>query len=194
MRFSLVFLVVSTVLLGCKPIREKHLSGDWIIESITFEGRPIQVISKTEKVRDSLINVNKEVITFNTKDSSCLFPGINTEDVKLKWKLKNDSLVIEEDVAKINEIVYGPLAYFNNSSYVVKDLNDPKYIRFLTIKESIELAKDSHPLLRTIKIYSGVYHIVNIDNSKLILTSGDLKMELVKPDKISQGRIAGNAE
>ena len=99
---TLITLFLLLVILPFAPLSiptksEILIYNHWCVESIVYKGSELQPNTfGIHFITSENINCPEEVEFY--KDSSVVFPGINTFSVNNKWILKNDSIFISRDV------------------------------------------------------------------------------------------------
>lgn len=141
---------------SCSSIDEDIFDGKWIINEYKFNGKPVMFNTLTKKLEVEFSVAGYEdkfTVIFAKEDSSCLWPGINTERVALKWKIENDSLVIWNNVNQksLNEKKLNVINTYTGT-YSIKTNKYNNYRLILTSKtHEIELINFDKALDKRIK-------------------------------------------
>ncbi len=185
---ALILVFLSLLLYSCNQIDKEDFSGEWIVNKATFKNVDIS-FPTTKSIKLSVMPLgygNKNTITFNLKDSTVSFPGINTEDIPCKWKIGDKKLTIYFDTVGFeNDALLSidtiKTASILNHDSILKTIYDFK-------RDSILKIKNTNTLKVPLQAYVGVYNIEKV-NHGLILTSSTTRLELLNLDYIFKRAI-----
>ncbi len=130
-------LLILIVLLSLSCENQPELNGKWVILKLNHRGKEIYPQTVSEKIRITYNIVGyegAEKIDFKTMDSTAIFPGFRSDEIKVKFSRIGDTLSFE----LINNDLYKNKAFDLAKEVFLQNFE----LITLTRKDIIELKSD----------------------------------------------------
>jgi hypothetical protein len=184
-RILLYYLVF--VLPACSSSNNPEIEGDWILNGMVYKGKEIHPQSHTAKlVMNPVSFANKEILTFQSQSKTGRFPGLQSPDFLIKWKVKGDSIFIEGDSLFLKETILKPIEHLKTDALLNQDASMQQMYEHK--KDSILTNIGFSTYSKALEVYTGKYKMEKYDD-KTVLISKTTVMELVNLEKAYDAAI-----
>ncbi|MEO1053679.1 MAG: hypothetical protein AAFX87_23790 [Bacteroidota bacterium] len=174
------YLFLLVLLVGCSNLAEQVTTeGEWYIVEMSHRGR--EVYPETVYAGLGAVNFDElEKMVFDLEDSSIIVPGFNSEEIKLKFNIESNKLIISYDSSTLDNYK----TQYNDKEYAdltLRDALEKKKERDQQIHDLDSIknyiiethGSKSTQYNRSIKIYTGTYTIIPENMEGLLVLESD---------------------
>ena len=189
MRLVTTFLII-ILFNSCSKIEEEDLNGYWLIDEMFYKGGAIRP-SSSKVLKFTPVGYGEhEVVYFASSNHKCDLPGINSNDIQLRWQIDNGKIVLYFDSSLLLNNILEPIEKFKplkqfyepNPEDIKRYTNDSA--NYKRMRDSILFSAEIKAIRDAINIYAGHYTIELKNEEALIIKSSTTQIHLLNQSYI----------